>query len=113
MLHCLTVLAVLRKYYNSLLGSFPQDPYVTQQRIHTSSIPVSSVSPSLPNQSTKVDPLSVNQAILDHFIIMMAVSLEENAPSVFCLAMSIIIGNMDITRNLEMGMPKLQVQSSK
>jgi len=100
----LTVLAVLRKYYSLLLGSFPQDPYVTLQRIHTSSVPVI---PSLPNQSTEVEPLAINQAILDHFIIMLAVSSEENAPSVFCLAMTIIIGNTDITRNLEIGMLKL------
>ncbi|XP_065910083.1 uncharacterized protein [Dysidea avara] len=97
------LLAVLRKYYDSLLNSFPQDPRVTHQRIHTSSIPIS---PSPPHQSTEVNPLAVNRAILDNFIIMVALSPEENASSVFCMVMSIIIGNTDITRNLEMDLLK-------
>ncbi|XP_065910070.1 uncharacterized protein [Dysidea avara] len=86
------LVVVLRRYYDLLLSSFPQDPGITEQRLHINS---SLAPPSHP------DSQSSNQLILDHYITMLALSSEKCTPSSFCMTMSIIIGNTDITDNLE------------
>ena len=85
---------MLRKYYNLLLNSFPQDPSVTEQRLHINS------NLALPNHP---DSQFSNQLILDHYITMLALSSEQCTPSLFCKMMSVIIGNTDITAKLENG----------
>lgn len=86
---------MLRKYYDLLLSSFPQDPGVAEQRLHINS--------SLAPPNCQDSQLS-NQLILDHYITMLALSSEQCSPSLFCKMMSVIIGNTDITAKLENGM---------
>jgi len=89
------VVAVLRKYYDLLLSSFPQDPHVTEERLHVHS---RLAPPSCPDSQLS------NQLILDRYITMLTLSSEQCTPSLFCKMMTIIIGNTDITTKLENGM---------
>jgi len=87
---------VLRKYYDILLNSFPEDLSVTRQRLYVN------LNPAPP--CSHPDAQMTNQMVLDHYITMLALSSEQCIPSLFCMTMSIITGNTDIMASLEIGM---------
>ena len=95
-----TVLKVLKRYYDSLWRSFPQDPNIVRERCRTDLTPTK---PLPLDHEVGLDFQVRNKSILDHLITTFVLSNGTCSPFSFCMVLNTIIGKNDITRNLERG----------